>query len=204
LAERWYVAHIFLKPDTYAQRDKVLVDTIEPIVERLEKAGLIENFHFLFEPNLEILFRVRLREDALLDSVKSIVADGLNSIANLCAKMDYEEGYAGEGDPKADWSFGTEGWELAQKFMDIGSRITLLTRNVAMGRKDISSGRLDSLFTPEKLVHLLLNQCGQGVLEESKFHSLAAIERALFGFRVFQRLEQLEKVVQKLTEQPPR
>ena len=94
----WYTAHIFLKPDTYAQRDNVLVDMIEPIVDKLEKAGLIENFHFLFEPNLEILFRLRLKKDVSLESVKSIAADRLKGITSLSARIDYEETYPGEGD----------------------------------------------------------------------------------------------------------
>ena len=47
----------------------------------------------------------------------------------------------------------------------------------------------------------LPNQYGQGVLDESKFNNLIAIERALYGFCIIERIERLEKAVQKPAKQ---
>jgi hypothetical protein len=201
LSERWYVSHIFLRQDTYAQRDNVLLEAIKPTVEELEKEDLIENFHFLFEGNFEILFRVRLRSTASMDKVKSLVGHGLQKIESLCSRITYDETYTGEGTPQTKDSFGEEGWLLAQRFMDVCSHITLLTREVVLGKKPLTAARLDSLFNKEKFVHLLLNQYGLDPFRESQFHSLGAIERVIVGFRILQRLERLEKALQDHTKQ---
>jgi len=103
MVEQWYVSHIFMKPESYQkERDRVLLDAVKPAVEALDAKKLIQTFHFLFEPNCEILFRVRLVDGASMKDVKTIVEGKLQPIKDLCSKIDPEETYPGEGDPSAD------------------------------------------------------------------------------------------------------
>jgi hypothetical protein len=202
MVEQWYVSHIFMKPETFQkERDRVLLDAVKPAVEALEAKKLIQTFHFLFESNFEVLFRVRLSEGASMKDVKAIIDEKLEPIKGLCAKVDPEEGYHGEGDPTADWSFGTEGWLLEQKLLEYGSRVTLLRREVGVGRKPISAGRLDSQFNIGKLVHCFLNQAGLNTIEEAEFHIHAFVERSLRAHGYYDALERLKKVEEKLAQQ---
>jgi hypothetical protein len=199
LVERWFVSHIFLQQKVYGKRDIVLLDAIKPAVEILEKEDLISTFHFLFEPNFEILFRVRLKEDADVEKVKSIILEKLKPIENLCNKINLDESYQGEGDPNAAWSFGTEGWALTQKFLEYGSRITLLMREVNMERKPPSAARLDSQFNEGKLVHCFLNQTGRNAVEEAHFYMDAYFGRILIAYGYFNLLERLDKIEKQQT-----
>lgn len=201
MVEQWYVSHIFMKPETFQkERDRVLLNAVKPAVEALEAKKLIQTFHFLFEPNFEILFRVRLSDGVKLEDVKTIIDGKLNPIRGFCVKIDPEEGYHGEGDPTADWSFGTEGWIHAQKFLEYGSQVTLLMREVGVRRKPISAGRLDSQFNIGKLVHCFLNQAGLNTIEEAEFHIHAFVERSLMARGFYDVLERLKKVEEQLRQ----
>jgi len=201
MVEQWYVSHIFMKPETFQkERDRVLLDAVKPAVEALEAKGLIQTFHFLFEPNFEVLFRVRLSEGASMKDVKAIIDEKLEPIKGLCVKIVPQEDYPGEGDPTADWSFGTEGWIHTQKFLEYGNRVTLLMREVGMGRKPISAGRLDSQFNIEKLVHCFLNQAGLGTIEEAEFHIHGFIERSLMARGYYDALERLKNVEEQVRQ----
>jgi hypothetical protein len=200
---RWYVSHIFMKPETFKERDRVLLDAVKPAVEALEVRKLIQTFHFLFEPDYEILFRVRLSDGARMNDVKAIVDEKLEPIKDLCVKIAPDEGYPGEGDPTASWSFGTEGWPLTEKFLEYGSRVALLIREVSMRRKPLSAGRLDSQFNIEKLVHCFLNQAGLSTIGEADFHIDRFVERSLMARGYYDALERLKKIEEKLTKQEP-
>jgi len=202
MVEQWYVSHIFMKPETFQlARDRVLLDAIKPAVEALEAKDLIQTFHFLFEPNLEILFRVRLSDGTSMKDVKTIVDEKLGPIHDLCVKIDPDDGYHGEGDPTADWSFGTEGWLLTEKFLEYGSRVTLLMREVSMGRKLLSAARLDSQFNIGKLVHCFLNQAGLSTIGEAEFHIDRFVERNLIARGYYDALKRLKKIEDKLAKQ---
>jgi hypothetical protein len=204
MVEQWFVSHIFMKPEAFQkERDRVLLDAVKPAVEALEAKKLIQTFHFLFELNYEILFRVRLSEGASMKDVKAIIDEKLEPIKGLCVKIDPDEAYHGEGDPDptADWSFGTEGWPLAEKFLEYGSRVTLLKREVSTRRKPINAGRLDSRFNIGTLVHCFLNQAGLGTIEEAEFHIHGFIERSLRAHGYYDALDRLKKVEEKLAQQ---
>jgi len=190
-----------MKPENFQkERDRVLLDAVKPAVEALEAKKLIQTFHFLFELNFEILFRVRLAEGASMKDVKTIVEEKLDPIKELCVKIDPDEGYHGEGDPTADWSFGTEGWPLAEKFLEYGSRVTLLMREVGMSRKPISAGRLDSQFNIGKLVHCFLNQAGLSTIGEAEFHIDRFVERSLMARGYYDALDRLKKVEEQVRQ----
>lgn len=204
MVEQWYVSHIFMKPETYQkERDRVLLDAVKPVVEALESKKFIQTFHFLFEPNFEILFRVRLSEGTAMNDVKTIVEEKLQPIKDLCSKIDPEETYQGEGDPSADWSFGTEGWIHTQKFLEYGSRATLLMREVKTGHRPLTAGRLDSQFNIGKLVHCLLNQAGLDTNGEAHFHIDRFCERTLMAWGYFDVLNRLKNIEDKLSQQKP-
>lgn len=201
MVEQWYVSHIFMKPENFQEeRDRVLLDAVKPAVEALETKGLIQTFHFLFETNFEVLFRVRLSESASMKDVKAIIQEKLEPFKGLWAKIDPEEGYHGEGDPTADWSFGTEGWPLTEKFLEYGSRVTLLMREVGMRRRPISAGRLDSQFNIGKLVHCFLNQAGLSTIGEAEFHIDRFIERNLMARGYYDALKRLNKVEEQVRQ----
>jgi hypothetical protein len=198
MVERWFVSRIFLKAEEYGNRDSVLLDAIKPAIEALENEKLIQTFHFLFEPNFEILLRVRLNDDVSMERVTSIVADKLKPIEQLCDQIESDENYTGEGDPKASYSFGSEGWIHTQKFLECGSRIALLMREVSGGKKPLEFGRLDSQFNIGKLEHCFLNQCGYGVTEEANFHIDRYFERGLVAWGYFDALERIKKLEEQL------
>jgi hypothetical protein len=202
MVEQWYVSHVFMKPETFhKERDRVLVDVVKPTVEALEAKKLIQTFHFLFEPNFEILFRVRLADGAKLEDVRSLVDEKLETIGDICSKIDHDEDYRGEGDPAADWSFGIEGWIQTQKFLEYGSRTTLLMREVKMQRKPLTAGRLNSQFNMGKLIHCFLNQHGLDANGEARFHIDRFCERTLIAWGYFDVLDRLKKVEEKLDQQ---
>lgn len=201
MVEQWYVSHIFMKPETFQkERDRVLLDAVKPAVGTLEAKKLIQTFHFLFEHNFEVLFRVRLSEGASMKDVKAIIDEKLEPIKGLCVKIVPQEDYPGEGDPTAE-SFGTEGWLLEQKFLEYGGRITLLMREVSMGRKPISAGRVDSLLNIGKVVHCFLNQAGLSTIGEAEFHIDRFVERSLMARGYYDALDRLKKVEEKLAQQ---
>lgn len=202
MVEQWYVSHIFMKPETFQkEKDRVLLDTVEPAVEALEAKKFIQTFHFLFEPNFEVLFRVRLSEGVTMKDVKTIVDEKLNQISDLCVKIIPDEDYHGEGDPAADWSFGTEGWIHTQRFLEYGSRAALLMREVKTGRKPLTAGRMDSQFNIGKLVHCYLNQVGLDTNGEARFHIDRFCERTLNAWSYFDVLARLKKIEEKLAQQ---
>jgi len=201
MVEQWCVYNIFMKKETYKERDRVLLDAVKPAIDELEAKELIQTFHFLFEPNFEILFRVRLSEGASTEDVKAIIEGKLQPINDLCNRIDPDETYHGEGDPSADWSFGTEGWVHTQKFLEYGSRVTLLMREIRMQRKSLSAGRIDSQFNTGKLVHCFLNQAGLNVMGEADFHVDRFIERSLRAYGYFDALERLKNIEEKLSQQ---
>jgi hypothetical protein len=198
MVERWFVSRIFLKAEEYGNRDTVLLDAIKPAIEALENEKLIQTFHFLFEPNFEILLRIRLNDEVSMERVTSIVADKLKPIKQLCDQIESDENYTGEGDPKASYSFGSEGWIQTQKFLEYGSRIALLMREVSGGKKPLEFGRLDSQFNIDKLEHCFLNQCGYGVTEEANFHIGRYFERGLVAWGYFDALERIKKLEEQL------
>jgi hypothetical protein len=201
MVEQWCVYNIFMRKETYEERDRVLLDAVKPAIDELEDRGLIQTAHFLFEPNFEILFRVRLSEGASMDDVKAIIEEKLQPIDDLCNRIDSDETYHGEGDPLADWSFGTEGWVHTQKFLEYGSKVTLLMREIGMQRKPLNAGRRESQFNIGKLIHCFLNQAGLNVREESDFHIDRFIERSLRAYGYFDVLERLKTVEAKLAQQ---
>lgn len=187
-----------MKQEFYEKRNDVLLDAIKPAIEQLEEEKLIQTFHFLFEPHFEILLRVRLCEEASVERVKGIVDEKLKPIKDLCSEIVPEESYLGEGDPQAGWSFGTEGWAHTQKFLEYGSRITFLMREVEMGRKPLTAGRLDSQFNMGKLVHCFLNQAGMGAMDEAHFHIDGYFERMLMVSSYHDILEKLKKIEKQM------
>jgi hypothetical protein len=202
MVEQWYASHVLMKSDTFHKdKDRVLMDAVKPAVEALEAKKLIQTFHFLFEPNFEILFRVRLADGAKLEDVKSLVDEKLESIRNLCNRIAPDESYHGEGDPTADWSFGTEGWTHAQKLLEYGSRAALLEREVETQRKPLTAGRLDSQFNIGKMVHCFLNQHGLDTIREAQFHNDRFCERTLRAWGYFDVLDRLKKAEEKLAQQ---
>lgn len=90
---------------------------------------------------------------------------------------------------------------LEQKFLEYGSRATLLMREVGMGRKPISAGRLDSLFNIGKLVHCFLNQAGLSTIGEAEFHIDRFCERTLMARGYYDALDRLKKIEEKLAQQ---
>ena len=201
MVEQWCVYNIFMKKEAYKERDRVLLDAVKPAIDELEARELIQTSHFLFEPNFEILFRVRLSEGASMEDVKAIIEEKLQPINDLCNRIDPDETYPGEGDPSADWSFGTEGWVHTQKFLEYGSKVTLLMKEIGIQRKPLNAGRMDSQFNIGKLVHCFLNQAGLNVNGEAGFHIDRFIERSLRAYGYFDALERLKTIEAKLAQQ---
>jgi len=73
-------------------------------------------------------------------------------------------------------------------------------REVALGRKPISDGRLDSLLNLGKVVHCFLNQAGLNTTEEAEFHVDRFVERSLMARGYYDALERLKKVEEQVEQ----
>ena len=121
--EHW--VEVNLGADVPAQ-DGILLDTLRPFVERLEKSGELVTWHYFREP--EIRFRVRLRTGAakkrqardMSKVAESLRRDGLVSGWHYGNHGEEGSEYLGEED-----RYGRNGWKVAQAYFRNGAETAL-------------------------------------------------------------------------------
>jgi len=172
----------------YEKKDDVLLKVIKPTIETLKRGNLIETFHFLFEPNWEIWFRVRLKNENNIEKIKQIIKENLKKMSDIIKGSKFND----PADQKSfEKVFGEDGWKIVQKFFEYNSRISLakIDETVKKGEQ----------FNDMALVHYFLNTLGYGVIGEAYFHLDKSIERLEIGSRFIEADKMLE-IIKEIKE----
>ena len=162
MAEEWVEAGIWFRNEV-ALRDIVLGIT-KPIASRLRGEDWVRSFHYFFEDDPHLLFRVEVGDDERVDVAKDLVKKVLDEDARqIIDEFDVDRPYAGEAE-----SYGENGWNIAKRVFELGSRmaISLFDEKFDRGKS----------FQQTKLIHCFLNP--QGV-QEADFHLDTFIGRVL-------------------------
>lgn len=157
----WIQADIFVNE---GKQNEVLLSFIKPLVQRLRSEFKITAYHFLHEPNNNILFRV-LTTPRKVRRIKALInnAETLEQVR----EVKYPEApYQGERQ-----AFGEDGWKTTYKFLEAGSdfALDLIDDNVRKGRH----------FNRLAFSHYFLNQSGFNQFQEASFHFQCSMERML-------------------------
>lgn len=182
----WIEANIFVNQGT---QNTVLLTLIRPLVQRLRSEFNIEAYHFLYQANNEIRFRV-LTTPEMVEKIQGLI-NNLRTNENVREIRYPEIPYEGERQ-----SFGEDGWLTTYKFLEAGSNFALDLMD-----PDVRKG---PYFDAGPFVHYFLNQSGLNWLQEVNFHNLAAINRMLIIMEenkvkpLRQKITQLEARIQAL------
>jgi hypothetical protein len=148
--------------DKHEGRREAIMKFVEPIVERFQ--ANLQTFHFFFEPN-GLLLRLRGEDGFLTGTIKPWVEEKLTQMNASSRSVRIEADYSEERD------YG-QGWELALKIFEIGSRSSILSGVSQTGRV-----QLGNEFNEAKFAHCLLNQWGYSIDEEAVLHFNTVVER---------------------------
>lgn len=157
----WIQVNIFV---TQGRQKDVLLGFIKPLVQKLRSDFKIIAYHFLYEPNNEIRFRV-LTTPKKVDKIKELI-DKAKTVEYVKELKYPKKRYQGEKQ-----AFGEDGWKTTYKFLEAGSDFALdsLDKNVRKGPQ----------FNLIAFSHYFLNQSGLGQVDEASFHASASIERMI-------------------------
>jgi len=192
MATVWLETRVFVDTD---RMNDVLMSFVKPLVDMSDRESLFESFHF-FEENdrPHILFRVLAEKDKIAGRIRPAIIDrlremGLADVSRISDICDYH----GEQS-----SFGDEGWKIAQRFFEYGSRVSLLKKDTLGRLRDTSDSQArrqilrscmvpskdskEGQFHEDKFVHCFLNQMGytrivDDVFLEAMFHLERFFER---------------------------
>jgi hypothetical protein len=141
---------------------EMLRNYIKPTILELEKVSLIESFHFFFEGKygIDLLLRLKLKEEAMRDRAKDIINKMLSE-----ALVRIGDDYRGEVE-----KFGKDGWKIAQKYFEIASRVSI---------SKVDGSDIRKAFNEGHFVHYLLNPNGYDDAAEMLFHLHSFIGRLL-------------------------
>lgn len=134
---------------------------VKPIADEFD--GRFVTFHFFFEQ----LFLLRVKADERLqsESIMPFVERKLTELNAMSCNVRLDRGYTEEPDY-------LEGWGLAQRIFEDGSRAALL-----MADAEVGNARAGPQFNESKFIHLLLNHCGYSTELEAGFHFESLVER---------------------------
>lgn len=136
------------------QPREAILTLVKPVVDRFQSS--LETFHFFFEPNL--LLRLKADEALLTNEVKPYTERMLAGMSAVNQSVRIDPHYTEQSD------YG-DGWELATKIFEMGSRSAMLRAEA-----DAGNITLGPQFNEYKLTHLLLNQWGYSIDREAQFH----------------------------------
>jgi len=143
------------------QSRDIVLRFVKPIVDEFDTR--LTTFHFFFER--QFLLRVKADENLHTESIIPFVDRKLTELNATNRNVRLDRGYTEEPD------YG-EGWNLAQRIFENGSRAAMLMAEAEAG------GAITGLqFNAGKFVHVLLNECGHNLGQEAQFHFDRFIER---------------------------
>jgi hypothetical protein len=102
--------------------ERLLLTVLKPTIRTLEESGSLISFHFLFEPEYSV-FRIRVAEEAALSRTRGIVRSYLEQVRDFV--LVNQEGELFHDYPGESGHFGEDGWQLAQKMFEMGTRLAI-------------------------------------------------------------------------------
>jgi len=171
MSEYWIEEDI--RPGLHRDFDRLLIDDLEPIISVLKQKGII-SWHFLRENSdwrgsqniRHIRLRFKVKNLRHLKKIRRFLKRELDSLQRNGVILDhyvgkhgkpvrrYQDYYKGESGGFDEQVPNPNGWNLVQKFMEIGSEIALLLIKGRMGRIQLAPD-----FNFYKISHLFPNQC---------------------------------------------
>jgi len=146
IQEHWVEARIkFKSPQLdFPQYQSLLLSVIKPTIHELEESHELVSFHFLFEPEHE-LFRIRLSTLSSVERVKRLISERMEQVKDFVMTDGTLFGeYPGEAG-----HFGEDGWQLAQRMFEMGTRLAIASADPEF-RKGVG-------FDAGKIVHCMMN-----------------------------------------------
>jgi len=171
MPEYWVEENI--KPLSHQDSDRLLIENLEPIVDAL-KQKKVASWHFLREGDnwrgSQNISHIRLRFRATdlqhLKKIKKFLKNELDFLQSNGLILDhyigkngtpvrrYRDYYDGENVAFNEQPPNPKGWNLVQRYLEIGSEMAILLTKGRMNRIHLS---LDYNFS--KISHLFPNQC---------------------------------------------
>jgi len=145
--EHWVEVRLWFTQLNNQLYERLLLSLIKRTVEELDGSSDLTSFHFLFEPEPHGLFRMRLSSEDTIGKAKQVVKSNLQQVRDFVIIKGDDElfgDYRGESE-----HFGEDGWQLAQKMFEMGTRL-------AIARVDSQFGKSRG-FDIGKIVHCMMN-----------------------------------------------
>lgn len=139
----------------------IIRDFVKPVIDKFESRTT--TFHFFFEPHL--LLRMKADKNFINQDIKPHIVQKLSKLNVVNPSVRIDDNYTEEPD------YG-DGWEVAQKIFELGSRSAILK-----AESDVGNVSLGPQFNEGKFMHLLLNQWGHSVNQEAQVHLNVVGER---------------------------
>lgn len=139
----------------------IIRDFVKPIIDKYENR--LTTFHFFFEPYL--LLRIKSEKDFISQDIKPHIVQKLSDLTAANTSMYIDDNYTEQPD------YG-DGWEVAQKMFEYGSRSAILR-----AESEVGNVCLGPQFNEGKFMHLLLNQWGYSIDREAHLHLNVVGER---------------------------
>jgi len=147
------------------ERVEIIRSFAKPIVDRFQSE--LQTFHFFFDPVGHLHLRLRAEDRFVTETIKPYVEDLLTRTDMRSRGVSRPLKIARDYNEERDYG---QGWELAMKIFEMGSRSAILTSEAQ------TATTLGREFNETKFVHLLLNQWGYGPEEEASFYFKKTVE----------------------------
>lgn len=156
----------FYTIDRKRRHHKLILDFVKTIVDYFEARNSLKSFHFFYEGD-RLELRLELGDGISRDEVKNVTRKYLSEVDDLVntTRHDVVNYYPEVGDHQ----YGIDGWEIAKKTFEYGSRLAIALLNPEF--------RKGKILREGKLIHCILNSLNYGKSEEKTFHITQAVER---------------------------
>lgn len=189
------------------EEKKKLLLVVTPIIEKLKEKNILETFHFFFEPFLDLRFQIKKEDD--IPKAKEFILSLINQ--ELPKEKIFVISKNGRFFPKnspefseyfgEEEDFGKDGWMIAKKFFEIGSRFALCKMDENKDRVILKKvgGVIEGKFDEGKFIHLILNQLGYSTPDEAQFHLNRFFERLMRIYGSYDKaFEEFKRILEKI------
>jgi len=174
MSEIWVEATLRLGRIDQEGHKRLILSFVKPVINDLEGKGMLDTFHFLFEPGPRLLLRIQPEGENNVQEIRQTVRSALTNVQDLIVQDPAHELFTLYEGEAVD--FGEDGWVITKKVFEMGSRM-------AVAKLDPES-RKGRKFDEGKLLHCFLNSTGHGSVVVYKGGRLVTSE-ALFHLNSF-------------------
>lgn len=151
----------------------IILERIKPFVEQLIDEGLIENYHFLMEP--EIRFRLFGNKETIRDRAVEWL-NALKSEGLIEARSDFNDEYTGE-----EGAAGVSGQNSYYAYMKAGTDIAFVMRGKTFEHT--------TNFYHYRGFHFVLNSCGFDIVDELTLYLNDVLPERISTYREYYGIE---------------